>query len=195
MRQVTLDPQSGQRPAAGDETVGGQTTSDGRVHLETTVDSGIQPGVCDAGDAQHIAELVVAAGLPPPAPERRLASADEAAGGATNLGGVEFRVDDIREYRKQGREMAVRNARERAEQIADAMGVRIVQVKSIEETTSDYPPRRWPWWESRRYSMMSQAVAYVSPDMFSEEPEIALGTFPITAGVSVAFEIEQQGEA
>jgi uncharacterized protein YggE len=113
------------------------------------------------------------------------------AAGATNIGDVEFRVDDIREYRKQGREMAVRNARERAQQIADAMGVSIVQVKSIEETTSDYPPRRWPWWESRRYSMMSQAVAYVSPETFSEEPEVALGTFPITASVSVAFQIEQ----
>jgi hypothetical protein len=38
--------------------------------------------------------------------------------------------------------------------------------------------------------MMSQAVAYVPSQTVSEEPEIALGTFPITAGVSVAFEIE-----
>ncbi len=111
------------------------------------------------------------------------------AAGATNISDVEFRVDDIRKYRKQAREMAARNARERAKQIADAMGVRIVRVKSVSETTSDYPGRYW-WRQSRRESMMSQAVAYVPPQAVSEEPEIALGTFPITAGVSVAFEIE-----
>jgi uncharacterized protein YggE len=111
------------------------------------------------------------------------------AAGATNISDVEFRVDDIRKYRKQAREMAVHNARERANQIADAIGVKIVGVKSVNETTSDYPGRGW-WWQSRREPMMSQAVAYVPSQTVSEEPEIALGTFPITAGVSVAFEIE-----
>jgi uncharacterized protein YggE len=115
------------------------------------------------------------------------------AAGATNISDVEFRVDDIRQYRKQGREMAVQNARERAEQIADAMGVTIVQVRSIDETTSDWARYGRSWWQSRRDTMMSQAIAYAPADYISGEPEIALGTFPISAAVRVAFEIEQQG--
>jgi len=115
--------------------------------------------------------------------------------GATNIGQVEFRVEDIRSYRKQGREMAVKNARERAEQIAAAMGVKIVRVRSIDETTSDYARYGRDWWGSRRETMMSQAIAYVPSDTASEEPEIALGTFPITAGVAVSFEIEEPGGA
>jgi uncharacterized protein YggE len=109
--------------------------------------------------------------------------------GATNIGDVEFRVDDIRKYRAQAREMAARNARERAEQLAQATGVKIVQLISLSERTSDYPSRGWGWWQSRRDPMMSQAIAYASPEAVSEEPEIALGTFPITAGVSAAFEV------
>jgi uncharacterized protein YggE len=112
------------------------------------------------------------------------------AAGATNISDVEFRVDDIRAYRKQGRGMAVRNARERAEQLADAMGVKIMRVQSIEETTSDYVSYGRQWWQSRRESAMSQAVAFASADTAAEEPEIALGTFPISAGVRVSFEIQ-----
>ncbi len=119
------------------------------------------------------------------------------AAGATNISDVEFRVDDIRQYRKQGREMAVKNARERAEQLAEAMGVKIVQVRSIDETTSDWPSYGYEWWlgrRQRRDRMMSQAIAYAPAADISGEPEIALGTFPITAGVRVAFEIEQPAE-
>ncbi len=112
------------------------------------------------------------------------------AAGATNVGDVEFRVEDIRKYRAQAREMAARNARERAEQLARAMGVKIVRLGSLNETTSDYPSRGWGWWQSRREPMMSQAIAYVPAETAAAEPEIALGTFPITAGVSAAFEVE-----
>jgi uncharacterized protein YggE len=120
------------------------------------------------------------------------------AAGATNIGDVEFRVEDIRQYRKQGREMAVKNARERAEQLAAAMGVTIVQVRSIDETTSDWPRYGYDWWlggRQRRDRMMSQAVAYASAEDVSGEPEIALGTFPITASVRVIFDVEDQREA
>lgn len=120
------------------------------------------------------------------------------AAGATNIGDVEFRVEDIREYRKQGREMAVKNARERAEQLAGAMGVKIVQVRGIDETTSDWPSYGYDWWlggRQRRDRMMSQAIAYAPAEGISGEPEIALGTFPITASVRVVFDVEDRGEA
>jgi uncharacterized protein YggE len=115
------------------------------------------------------------------------------AAGATNISDVEFRVDDIRQYRKQGREMAVKNARERAEQLAAATGVKIVRVRTISETTSDYPRYGYSWWMGRRQRrdhVMSQAVAYASAEDVSGEPEIALGTSPIIAAVSVSFEVE-----
>lgn len=112
------------------------------------------------------------------------------AAGATNISDVEFRVNDIRKYRAQARAMAARNARERAEQLAQASGVTIVQVSSINETTSDYPSYGWRWWGSRRDSMLSQAIASAPADTVADQPEIALGTFPITAGVSATFEVK-----
>jgi uncharacterized protein YggE len=112
------------------------------------------------------------------------------AAGATNIGDVEFRVDDIRKYRAQAREMAARNARERADQLAKAMGVKIVRLESLRESTSDYAGYGRTWWGSRRDTMMSQAVAYVPAETAADQPEIALGTFPITAGVSAVFEVE-----
>lgn len=51
----------------------------------------------------------------------------------TNVSGISFTIDDEDELQRQAREMAIEDAREKAEQLADDLDVRLVRIVSFSE--------------------------------------------------------------
>jgi hypothetical protein len=96
---------------------------------------------------------------------------DAIAAGATTVSGVTFDVSDRAAAEEQARELAIRDARARADGLAAAAGVTITGVASISETTVSTP---WPWYGVDRGA--GEAPTPVLP-----------GTTDITISVSVAY--------
>ena len=53
--------------------------------------------------------------------------------GVTNLGGIELKVEDEEAAKSEAREMAIKNADEKAEKLADDLGLRIVRIVAFTE--------------------------------------------------------------
>lgn len=64
---------------------------------------------------------------------------DAAAAGATTIQGISFRLDDPRNVQAQARQLAMADARSKADALAAAAGVTVKGVASISETTSTAP--------------------------------------------------------
>ena len=62
--------------------------------------------------------------------------------GASEIGQVQFVLQDDSAYRKQALERATRNARERATVMADALGLKVVRVTSVYEGQGPSAPMR-----------------------------------------------------
>lgn len=104
--------------------------------------------------------------------ERLAAAVDGSlAGGATTLDGITFRVDDPTGPQGQARTQAMKDAREKADALAAAAGVRIVGVASIAEQASSAP---WP-------------VPYAADRAAALETPILAGTSDVTVTVSVVY--------
>ena len=95
--------------------------------------------------------------------------------GATSLDGLSFRVEDPREPERAARTAAVAEARDRAEVLADAAGVRIAGVSDIVEGG---PPPSWPQPKAAR-AMLAADVA----------TPVEAGTTEIAVTVTVTFRL------
>ena len=111
--------------------------------------------------------------------------------GATNVHGIEFRTTDLRKYRDQARDLAVRAAKEKAQAMAAGLGESISKTVHIREDSVGW----WSWynyygWWGTRYSPMSQNVVQ-NASSSAPEPEgaFAPGQISVTARVSVTFEL------
>jgi uncharacterized protein YggE len=107
------------------------------------------------------------------------------AGDVTRINTVSFRSSQMRKYRDQARDMAMRAAREKAAALAGAVGQKIGKAYSIEE---DAPtPRSYA-----SQNVMSNAVGYAadSDSSTASEGTLALGLIKISARVTVKFELE-----
>jgi uncharacterized protein YggE len=98
-------------------------------------------------------------------------------GSDAQLSGISFTVEDTDTVARQARDQAIANARQRAEQIATAAGVRLVRILSITETSAP-PPRPVP-------------VAAAAPAVAerSAAAEVAPGEQDITVTVEIVYEI------
>jgi uncharacterized protein YggE len=100
--------------------------------------------------------------------------------GATNISGLSFTIDDESNLKAEARAMAIADARERAEELADDLGVDIVRI------TGYYEEEFYPPYAGYGGDMMMSAraeSANVSPDMPTGENQIS-------SKVSVTFEIK-----
>ncbi|MDO8425668.1 MAG: SIMPL domain-containing protein [bacterium] len=61
-------------------------------------------------------------------------------GGATNVDGLQFSIDDSEGLKAQAREQAIANAREQAQMIAEQLGVRLGKATQFSESGGAYPP-------------------------------------------------------
>lgn len=104
------------------------------------------------------------------------------AGDVTRINSVSFRSSQMRKYRDQARDMAMRAAREKASALAGSVGQKIGKAYSIEE---DAPtPRSYA-----SQNLTANAIGYDDSGSASEGT-LALGLIKISARVTVKFELE-----
>lgn len=106
-------------------------------------------------------------------------AAAEAGGDATRFNGISFGYDDPAEYTRTARELAVEDARAKAEQLAELTGVTLGDPLSISETS-------WAAPVSVRYPQESAAFA----DSAEAGTSISPGTSAISVTVNVVWAIE-----
>lgn len=100
------------------------------------------------------------------------------AAGATSIGGVDFRVDNQTAAAAQARDLAMKDAKAKADALAKAAGVSITGVSSISEQVSSTPP-------VVRYDVAAGAAA--APE---KSTPIQTGTNEIDIVVSVVYLID-----
>ncbi len=105
------------------------------------------------------------------------------AGDVTRVNSVSFRSSQLRKYRDQARDMAMRAAREKAAALAGAVGQKIGRAYSIEE---EVPTRSYA-----SQNLTANTVSTVDSDgPSSSEGTLALGMIKISARVTVRFELD-----
>ncbi|HEX2954462.1 MAG TPA: SIMPL domain-containing protein [Bacillota bacterium] len=97
--------------------------------------------------------------------------------GANSVGGIRFGTTEIRKYRDQARAMAIRAAREKAEQLASELGQRIGKPRNIKEESS------YPYTTSANNGLSNSFGWNGSGETF------ALGQISINARITVEFEL------
>ena len=99
----------------------------------------------------------------------------------TNMSSISFEIDDTKALERQAREMAIAEAKAKAEVLAKDLGVKLVRVISFYENSGGYPQ---PYAEKAMGGAMdSMAVSNVAPTLSS-------GQNKITSQVNVTYEIE-----
>jgi uncharacterized protein YggE len=98
-------------------------------------------------------------------------------GNDAQISGISFAVEDTGAAARNARQLAIADARERAEQIAAAAGVRLVRILSITENFAP-PPTPQP--------VARAAVATAAP---AAAPEVAPGEQSLMVSVEIVYEI------
>ncbi|CAG0932016.1 26 kDa periplasmic immunogenic protein [Thermoflexales bacterium] len=110
--------------------------------------------------------------------------------GANEVVDVQFKTSQLRKYRDQARDLAVKAAQEKARDLASAANAQPGCVLNIDENSSSY--YGYPW-QSARYQAMSQNVmqnASSSDQPPSEDGPISLGQISVRAEVQVRFSLK-----
>ncbi len=116
--------------------------------------------------------------------------ADMLGAGVTHVQGIEFRTTELRKYRDQARELALKAAREKAEAMAGVYGQSVGQVKSITENNTGWWGSYNSWWGSYGGAMSQNVVQNAGPSSsFTEDETLAPGQIAVSANVSVEFEL------
>jgi uncharacterized protein YggE len=113
--------------------------------------------------------------------------------GVNYIHGVDFQTTELRKYRDQARELALKAAQEKAEMMAATLGQKIGKPLQINEVTIGAP---WwyssSWWGYGRQTGMTQNVTQNAGDNQGETSDtIALGKISIRANVTVTFELQE----
>ncbi len=102
--------------------------------------------------------------------------------GATEVSGLQFTFDDPNKMQDDARGKAINDAKNKADELAKQLGVRLVRVVSFNENGGGYPT-----------PMYARDVAYSSAGVANESktvaPDIAVGQNKVTSNVSVTYEI------
>lgn len=101
--------------------------------------------------------------------------------GATNISGLSFMIDDPEELQREARKMAIEDAQEKAEQLADDLGVDLVRIVNFYE---DGPVPHYPYDGFARKEM--------ALDVADEAvvQNIALGENQVSVNVNITYEIK-----
>ncbi len=102
--------------------------------------------------------------------------------GASQVSGLSFTIDDEDALQNEARDEAIAKAKEKAEALADSLGVRIVRVVGFSENGS-YPPT--PYAYGRGGVAMDMAVAQEA----KSAPALPTGENKIYSNVTVTYEI------
>ncbi len=99
--------------------------------------------------------------------------------GATNVGGLMFTIDDEESLKTEAREAAIADAREKAQELADKLGVRIVRMNGYWEDQGSYP---------MYYGGRDMAMSAVKTEA-AVAPDLPLGENTITSNVHITYEV------
>lgn len=99
--------------------------------------------------------------------------------GITNISSLNFEVDDIDQLKRDARKMAIEEAKEKAEVLADDLGVELVRIVSFHENTGGYYPQP--------YAAKAESLSFDSAVVAS--PTISVGEEEIKVSVSITYEI------
>lgn len=103
--------------------------------------------------------------------------------GATEVSGLSFTFDDPNKLQDDARGKAIADAKEKADELAKQLGVRLVRVVSFSDSTGGYPA---PY----AYGRGGLEVANQATDAKAPSPEISLGQNKVQSNVSVTYEIK-----
>lgn len=110
--------------------------------------------------------------------------------GVEYIHGVDFQTSELRKYRDQARQLAMKAAREKAVALAGAFDQKIGKAKSIQEGRGGWWSSYGRWWGRSGFGQMSQNVAVQAPGDASPDGALAPGLLSVTASVTVTFELE-----
>ena len=117
--------------------------------------------------------------------------------GANQVVNVDFYTSELRKYRDQAREMAMKAASEKAKALAQTAGADMGCVLNINENTSSYF-NGWGWWWSRygnnQSNMTQNSVQNVTPSGGEtpalDDGPVSTGMISIRAEVSATFSLK-----
>lgn len=101
--------------------------------------------------------------------------------GVTNVGGLNFSIDDPDALMREARQEAIAEAKAEAKALAEDLGVRLVRITHFSEGG-----------RGGRYMMAKSTAAFFDEDaamMLESVPEIPVGENTITSNVTITFEI------
>lgn len=115
--------------------------------------------------------------------------------GVNYIHGVDYETTELKKYRDQARELALKAAAEKAEKMAAALGQAIGPPLQIHENHAGLYGgygSSWGGWSHGRAQAMSQNVVQNAPGGSGEASEtLAPGTLAIRANVGVLFELRR----
>ena len=97
--------------------------------------------------------------------------------GVENISGLSFTIDDEDELKREARQLAVTDAKEKAEALADDLEVRLVRIINFNE----YSVPAYARFESQEFGVGGDASGFI--------PEIPVGENRITSQVNITYEI------
>ncbi len=103
--------------------------------------------------------------------------------GVNRVEGIDFRTTKIRQHKDKARQMAIRAAQEKAIALTKEIGQTIGKAYTIKE-------EGFSSGSSNSNNFMANTSASASGDYSDEEGTIAIGQIPITARVTVSFELK-----
>jgi uncharacterized protein YggE len=113
--------------------------------------------------------------------------------GVTTVQGVAFRTSELRKYRDKARAMAIQAAREKADAMAEALGVKRGKVYSIcANDAGGWWMSGSGYWGMSGGGMIQNAFNSVqnAGAAGSEDGALSVGQISVSASVNVAFQIE-----
>ncbi len=102
--------------------------------------------------------------------------------GASEVSGLNFTFDDPNKLQDEARGEAIDDAKDKADELAKQLGVKLVRVVSFNESGGGYPT---PY----AYGRGGMEVANQAMDSKAVAPDISLGQNKVSSNVSVTYEI------
>lgn len=96
--------------------------------------------------------------------------------GANQIYGTQYSIDKPESYREKARDLAIANAREQAQKLANSLGIRLGKVTNISESSPNSPP----------VPMVRELSA--PSNTKSSTPDLEQGSQEITSVVTLSFE-------
>ena len=102
--------------------------------------------------------------------------------GANDISSLSFIVDDDESAKDEAKELAIKDAKTKAEELEKLLGIKMVKIVSYSEYSSDYTPRATVYNESLSYAKQLDSSAGFTPT-------IEAGENKITSTVTITYSI------